>query len=102
APNVGDLLASRPKPVIISCRRVSDGGSWEGSEEQRLALLRQCIISKADYVEIELDVADKIPPYPPAKRVISYTQPWNSSVSLGDIYAKALTKKPDVVKITAL
>src|ERR1700733_5781287 len=63
APDLGELLAARPKPVIMSCRRQCDGGLWDGSEEERLALLRQCIISKADYVEIELDVADQIRPF---------------------------------------
>src|SRR6516165_1866537 len=73
APDVGELLANKPKPVIMSCRRPSDGGLWDGSEDERLAILRQCIVSKADYVEIELDVADQIRKFPPAKRVISYT-----------------------------
>src|SRR6516162_11925527 len=66
APELNEILAVKPRPVIMSCRRPRDGGLWEGSEEERLALLRQCIISKADYVEIELDVADEIRPFPPA------------------------------------
>src|SRR5947199_8765562 len=45
--DVGELLAAKPKPVILSCRRPRDGGHWEGGEEERLALLRQCIVSKA-------------------------------------------------------
>src|SRR5262249_30312456 len=73
APDFGDLRAAARKPIILSCRRPCDGGFWEGSEEDRLALLRQGIISKADYVEIELDVADQIRPYPGVQRVISYT-----------------------------
>ena len=68
---ITELLEAKPKPVIMSCRRPRDGGAWDGSEEERLALLRQCIISKADYVEIELDVADQIRPFPPSQRVIS-------------------------------
>src|SRR6516162_2071345 len=73
APDVGELLGHKPKPLIFSCRRPRDGGAWQGSEDERLAILRQCIVSKADYVEIELDVADQIRKFPPAKRVISYT-----------------------------
>src|SRR5919201_4686022 len=73
APEIGELLAAKVKPVIMSCRRPQDGGAWHGSESERLAILRQCIISKADYVEIELDAADDIRPYPPSQRVISYT-----------------------------
>jgi 3-dehydroquinate dehydratase/shikimate dehydrogenase len=65
AADIGELLAHRQKPVIIACRRGEEGGEWIGQEEERLALLRQCVASQADYVEIELDVADKIQPLPP-------------------------------------
>ena len=51
------LIANRPCPLVATVRRPQDGGDWQGSEEERLAILRQCIISKADYVEIELDAA---------------------------------------------
>src|ERR1700722_1181240 len=73
APDVGELIASKPRPVIFACRRPDDGGHWDGTEEERLAILRQCIVSKADYVEIEVDVADQIRPFPPSQRVIAYT-----------------------------
>ena len=73
AANLGELLAHKPKPVIMSCRRGEDGGDWQGSEADRLAILRQAVVSQADYVEIELDIADQIRRFPPAKRVISYT-----------------------------
>ena len=65
APDIAELLANKPKPVIMSCRRPKDGGNWTGSEPDRLTLLRQCIVAKADYVEIELDVADQIRLFPP-------------------------------------
>jgi 3-dehydroquinate dehydratase/shikimate dehydrogenase len=102
APDVGELLSVKPKPVIMSCRRPRDGGLWDGSEDERLALLRQCIISKADYVEIELDVADQIRKFPPAKRVISYTNRSETPADIAEIYAQAQTKNPDVIKLTTL
>jgi 3-dehydroquinate dehydratase/shikimate dehydrogenase len=102
APEVGELLAAKPKPVIVSCRRSQDGGAWEGSEEERLALLRQAIISKADYVEIEMDVANQIRPFPPAKRVISYTNFEKTPGDIADIYADAQTKNADVIKLVTL
>jgi 3-dehydroquinate dehydratase/shikimate dehydrogenase len=83
----------------MSCRRPQDGGQWDGTEEERLAILRQCIISKADYVEIELDAADQIRPFPGSKRVISYTNLNTTPSDLVEIYAKAQTKKPDVIKL---
>jgi 3-dehydroquinate dehydratase/shikimate dehydrogenase len=102
APDVGELIASKPRPVIFSCRRPEDGGNWDGTEEERLAILRQCIVSKADYVEIELDAADKIRPFPPCQRVIAYTNLRETPSDILDIYDEARTKRPDVIKLTTL
>jgi 3-dehydroquinate dehydratase/shikimate dehydrogenase len=102
SPDLAELLAHKPKPVIMSCRRFKDGGAWQGSEEERLTLLRQAIIAKADYVEIEHDVADQIRPFPPAKRVISYTNLQAVPDDIADIYADACRKNADVVKLTTL
>jgi 3-dehydroquinate dehydratase/shikimate dehydrogenase len=100
APDIGELFARKPKPLIFTCRRPRDGGRWDGSEEDRLALLRQCIVSKADYVEIELDVADQIRKFGPTKRVISYTNLQETPANIAEIYAQAQTKSPDVIKLT--
>ncbi len=102
APELGELLAHKPKPVIMCCRRTQDGGEWDGSEDERLAILRQCIISKADYVEIELDAADQIRRFPPSQRVISYTNLQETPADIADIYAEAQSKSPDVIKLTTL
>jgi 3-dehydroquinate dehydratase/shikimate dehydrogenase len=99
APDLGELLAAKPRPIIMSCRRARDGGDWQGGEDERLALLRQCIISKADYVEIELDVADQIRKYPPSQRVISYTNLEGTPADIAAIYAEMQTKSPDVIKL---
>jgi 3-dehydroquinate dehydratase/shikimate dehydrogenase len=102
APEVGEMMAAHPRPVIFSCRRRQDGGEWEGSEEERLAILRQCIISKAEYVEMELDVADQIRKYPPSKRVISYTNFKETPEDIADIYDQAKAKGADVIKLVTL
>jgi 3-dehydroquinate dehydratase/shikimate dehydrogenase len=102
APDIKELLENKPKPVILSCRRPQDGGQWKGTETERLALLRQCIIDKADYVEIELDVADDIRRLPPAKRVISYTNLRETPADIAEIYAEAQRKGADVIKLVTL
>ncbi len=102
APDIKELLAKRPKPIIMSCRRPADGGQWSKSEEDRLALLRQCIVCKADYVEIELDAADQIRKFPPTKRVISYTNLKETPANIGEIYAEALKKSPDIIKLVTV
>src|SRR5437868_8917186 len=96
APDVGELIANKPRPVIFSCRRPEDGGHWDGSEAERLAILRQCIVSKADYVEIELDAADEIRPFPPSQRVIAYTNLRETPPDILDIYEEARTKRADI------
>jgi 3-dehydroquinate dehydratase/shikimate dehydrogenase len=102
SPDVAELLSVKPKPLILTCRRRKDGGQWNRGEDERLALLRQCIISKADYVEIELDVADQIRPFPGAKRVISYTNLEETPGDIAETYAEAQAKSPDVIKLTTL
>jgi 3-dehydroquinate dehydratase/shikimate dehydrogenase len=102
SPDLKELLAHKPKPIIMSCRRPRDGGEWQGSETERLTLLRQCIIDKADYVEIELDIADQIRPFPPAKRVISYTNLQETPADIGEIYNQCRLKNPDVIKLVTL
>jgi 3-dehydroquinate dehydratase/shikimate dehydrogenase len=54
------LLASRPLPVIVTCRPDREGGRWQGSEAERLAVLRQAAVLGADYVDLEWDVAAEI------------------------------------------
>lgn len=99
APEVGELLSAKPKPVIFSCRRPRDGGNWDGTEDERLAILRQCIVAQADYVEIELDVAGQVRKFGPTKRVISYTNLEETPANIAEIYAEAQTKNADVVKL---
>jgi len=54
-PNLAELFTAKRAPILMSCRRPEDGGAWDGSEEERLMLLRNAVISKCDFVEIELD-----------------------------------------------
>jgi 3-dehydroquinate dehydratase/shikimate dehydrogenase len=100
APNFSDMLAAKRLPVLFSCRRPQDGGNWQGSEEERIMLLRQAIMSKADYVEMEYDVAEQIRPFPGCKRVISYTNKEKMPSAIRDIYDDMLNLQPDVIKLT--
>ena len=100
APNLPDLLAAKRKPLLFSCRRLQDGGNWKGTEVERQVLLRQAILIKADYVEIEEDIADQIRPFPPCQRVISYTNLKETPPDIMGIYAEMQQKKPDVIKLT--
>jgi 3-dehydroquinate dehydratase/shikimate dehydrogenase len=99
APDFSELLAARRKPVIFSCRREQDGGNWNAGEDERLALLRQAVVAGADYAEIELDAADQVRKFGKCQRVISYTNLTETPAHIGEIYAEAQTKQPDVIKL---
>ncbi len=43
-------------PVILTCRRVQDGGSYSESEKSRLALLEGLLEGNFSYIDIEEDI----------------------------------------------
>lgn len=45
---------------LLTCRRKSDGGDWNGSEEERLELLNTLSGRGFSYVDVEEDVPDKV------------------------------------------
>jgi 3-dehydroquinate dehydratase / shikimate dehydrogenase len=98
--NLTELVAARRKPVLFSCRRPQDGGQWAGTEDERLTLLRAAVVAKADYVEVELDVADQIRPFPGCKRVVSYTNLAETPRDIDAIYEQLQRRGPDVIKVT--
>jgi 3-dehydroquinate dehydratase/shikimate dehydrogenase len=99
-PDPKELLSARRKPVIFSCRRTSDGGSWKGSEEARIVMLKTAIIAQPDFCEIEYDIADQIRRFGPCQRVISYTNLKETPPNIAEIYEEAKKKDPDVIKLT--
>jgi 3-dehydroquinate dehydratase/shikimate dehydrogenase len=52
-PSAAAALAGRRKPVIITCRPKSDGGRFEGSEEERRGILAEALSLGAEYVDLE-------------------------------------------------
>lgn len=97
-PNIPEMMEGISKPLLISCRRKADGGMWDDSEEERMKMLRSAIVAGPAYIELELDIADKIPRFGKTKRVISYTSMTRPLTNLEAIYDKAVAAKADVVK----
>lgn len=97
-PDIKEMMDGISKPLLISCRRKADGGAWEGSEEDRLVQLRTAIVAGPAYIELELDIADKIPRFGNVKRVVSYTsdKPLNN---LEPIISQAQGAKADIIKL---
>ena len=97
-PDLTEFLAARRTPILMSCRRQRDGGEWKGSEEARLALLRQAVLAGVDYVAIEHDVADQIQPYGSTKRVICYTNIDETPSHVGAICHSCREHNPDIIQ----
>ena len=74
-PDVGELIAACPKPLIVSCRRAAGGGHYEGSEDRRLGLLRQAVIAGPAYVELDPDAAAALPRFGETKRLVALHSP---------------------------
>jgi 3-dehydroquinate dehydratase/shikimate dehydrogenase len=52
-PDVAGALADRRRPVIVTCRPAREGGSFDGSEDERTRLLAEALTSGAEYVDLE-------------------------------------------------
>jgi 3-dehydroquinate dehydratase/shikimate dehydrogenase len=52
-PDVAQALAGRRTPVVVTCRAAWEGGRFEGSEEERKAILRSALEGGAEYVDVE-------------------------------------------------
>ena len=102
AVNVKRLVADRPGPVVISCRRSRDGGKWGQSEEQRLVLLRTAIAEGVEYVDLEEDVAGQIPRFGKTRRIVSMHDFRKTPDDLAEIHARLCKLDPDVIKICTM
>ena len=96
------LLADRPCPCIVTCRREQDGGMWNDTEQARLTLLRTAIVEGADYVDLEEDIAGGIPRYGKTKRIVSYHNFRETPFDLDEIHQRLAAKDADIVKIATM
>jgi 3-dehydroquinate dehydratase/shikimate dehydrogenase len=100
--NVKRLLAERPGPVVITCRRERDGGKFTGLEEQRQLLLRTAIIEGADYVDLEEDIAANIPRFGATKRIVSMHNFRATPPDLESTHARMAAMDADIVKLATM
>lgn len=102
SPDLGRLLAGRPTPVVVTCRRARDKGLWRWTEEQRLMVLRSAIVSGAEYVDLEEDIAGSIRRFGPTKRIVSFHDFDRTPDNLEEIYQRMRKLDPDVLKIVTM
>ena len=100
--NIKRLVVDRPGPVIITCRRPADGGKYAGTEEQRLMLLRTAIAEGVEYIDLEDDVASKIPRFGRTKRIISCHDFRKTPDNLEEIHRRLCALDPDIIKLCTM
>ena len=98
-PDLHRLIPSRPTATVITARRQQDGGLWKDTEEKRLTLLRSAIVAEPEFVDLEVDVADKIPPFGKTRRIISYHNTETMPENLEGLHREMSAKKPHFIKI---
>ena len=99
-PDIKDLVTAISKPIIISCRRKKDGGQWDGTEEDRVLLLKQAVLAGPAYIEVELDIANKIPRFGKTQRVISVNRSDRPEYDFDTLYDDAVMQQADIVKFS--
>ena len=100
-PDLNRLIPNRPCATVITVRRQQDGGLWRESEEQRLTLLRTAIAAEPEFVDLEVDIANKIPSFGKTRRIISYHNMKAMPENLEELHRAMLTRDPYFVKIAA-
>lgn len=100
--NVKRLIADRPTPVVITCRRWRDGGKFRGSEQERLVLLRTAIAEGAEYVDLEEDVAGQAPRFGATRRIVSLHDFRRTPDDLEAIHRRLGQLDADIVKISTM
>ncbi|HWC89157.1 MAG TPA: type I 3-dehydroquinate dehydratase, partial [Pirellulales bacterium] len=96
------LLNDRPGPVIVTIRRPQDGGKYNGSEQERLVLLRTAIADGVDYVDLEEDVAAAIPRYGKTRRIVSLHDFRKTPDDVEAIHAQLAGHDADIVKMATM
>src|SRR5829696_9090961 len=71
--DVAGALQGRQTPAVATCRAAWEGGRFDGSEEERRAILRQALEAGAEFVDVEWRAGfDDVIALDPARAVVSF------------------------------
>ncbi|MCA9087835.1 MAG: shikimate dehydrogenase [Planctomycetaceae bacterium] len=101
-PDLTRLLANRPTPVVVTCRRPDDGGRWHSGDADRMTLLRQAIVSGVEYVDLEDDIAGQVRRFGKTRRIVSHHDFNQTPDNLEEIHANLCKLDPDIVKLVTM
>lgn len=92
------------KPIIITCRKKSEGGFFEGDEKKRLEILKKFIDSNTDYIDVEYSsgkdsIKDLILNKGKCKIIVSYHNLTETPHNIKNVYEEIKQLNPDLIKI---
>lgn len=97
------LCRGKDRPAIFTNRPIRSGGRWEGDEGRRLDLIRRAISSGAEFIDVELEVADRIScGGSSCRKIVSYHNFKCTPPDLQKIYGQCQRRDADIVKIAVL
>lgn len=100
-PSAAGALAGRRKPVIITCRPKSDGGMFQGSEEERRRILAEALMLGAEFVDLEWNgtCADLMTQTGGRRIVLSHHDFGGTPADIADTAHAMLSSGAEVVKV---
>ena len=71
--DVAGALRGRRMPAVVTCRAAWEGGRFDGSEDERRAMLRQALEAGAEFVDVEWRAGfDDVIAVDPRRAVVSF------------------------------
>ena len=100
-PDVAGALAGRTTPVIVTCRPTSEGGWFDGADEERRRILTAALDGGAEFVDVEwrAGFADLIRAHDGRRIVLSMHDFEGVPSDLEDRYRAMRATGADVVKV---
>jgi 3-dehydroquinate dehydratase / shikimate dehydrogenase len=100
--DLGGILRARQKPILLTCRPVSEGGRWPDADpEGRRRILRQAVDLGFELVDVEARAgfSDLVAAKAGRGLVLSWHDHEGTPPDLDALYARMAEARPDVVKI---
>jgi 3-dehydroquinate dehydratase/shikimate dehydrogenase len=100
--DLGRILRARTKPILLTCRPVSEGGRWpDGDPEGRRRILREATALGFDLIDVEARAGfdDVVASRGGRGLVLSWHDLSGTPADLDGLYGRMAGQRPDVVKI---
>lgn len=98
--DVAAALHGRARPVIVTCRAHWEGGSFDGSEADRLAILAEAVRLGAEYVDVEWKADRRLLPRSERTTLVLSHHDFDGMPSDLEARVRAMAaERPDVLKV---